>query len=160
MPTLVAASVAPRKACTYVLCSGSSHAPTPQPSANGATTPRIATSSDGQPDLEHLPDGRLEPHLEEQHEHAEAREHVDEGVGLDRLQAGVADQPEVPEDNADDELSHHGGLTDPGREFSADTRRDQDHDQPKGDGSHRVGMLARRRRMGRKSDQQAEEGDV
>ena len=48
MPTLVAENAAPRNACTYER-SGKSQAPTPQPSANGAITPTLATTNDDSP---------------------------------------------------------------------------------------------------------------
>src|SRR5690349_4651874 len=45
MPTLVAVSVAPRKACAYGPSPGRSSAPTHHPSAKGAMTPSVATRS-------------------------------------------------------------------------------------------------------------------
>src|SRR5204863_6814729 len=82
MPTLVAVRVVLRNVWTYADLSGRIHAPTAQPSAKGATTPKTATRTEG---LQHVRDGRLKADLEQENDQTEAREDFNRRIGLDAV---------------------------------------------------------------------------
>ena len=120
MPTLVAVSVAPRNACTYDECSGSSHAPTPQPSANGATTPTLATTNDDRPTFSICATVDSRPTSNSRMITPRRASMSIEASVLIGSSACDADQRQVAEQHADHELAEHRRLAE---RASRDRRR-------------------------------------
>ncbi len=92
----------------------------------------------GPADLEHLTDRRFETDLEQQEQDSDLREHVDERVGLEGLEARESREGEVPQKNPRDELAQHRRLAHPHGQVAAELRREQNHDQPKGNRGYGV----------------------
>jgi hypothetical protein len=62
------------------------------------------------PDLEHVAHRRFEANLEEEDDHAQPGKDVDARVSFDRLEPADADQIEVAQEDAGDELTEDGRL--------------------------------------------------
>ncbi len=89
-----------------------------------------------------------ESHFEQEDNDAQSSEDVDEPVGLEIVEAGVAHQHEVANDHTDDQFAEHGGLTEACGDFAADFGGDEDQRQRKGQLGNRirVGCRGGRRR--------------
>ncbi len=136
MPTLVAHRVAPTNACAYPAARQQPRGDCPAEREWRDDAER--RDQDGRKaDLQHLRHGGLDADLEQQEQHADASEHVNHRIGLDRREPCEAD---VAEDNAGHELAEHRGLAQPNRKLAGQLPRneeDRQHDDHVRDG---VGM--------------------
>ena len=78
------------------------------------------------PDAHHLRDGGLQANLEEQQNHAEARQHVDACVSAQVLECRHPDQPEVSDEKSRGQLTEHRRLAEPGSQVASELGCDQD----------------------------------
>ena len=119
----------------------------------GATTPSVATSIEEAPTAIIWRDVRAQPHLEEQEEHADLGEHLEGGHLAQALETVPADQAEVPDEHAGQQLAQHRRLADPAEERAAQARADQD-EHHRQQHRHQVHVPAAGRRGHRPARQQ------
>ena len=97
--------------------------------------PATATRADDAPTFEHVAHGRLEAHLEEEDEHADAREHVEPGV---RRQLAEERDGNAAEPDAQHELPQDRRLAQARGQVPADLRRHEDQRQRQSEARDRV----------------------
>ena len=163
IPTLVAERLAPRNMWTGQGLRGRRTAPAPQPRIIGAITPRTATRKAEGPTrrksarLASSPTWKSSMMIP-----IRARCSIEipawrnwswsmRGTGmrlvdLQEVEPVVAEDREVPEQHADDQLAEHRGLPRHLEEMAADPRGEDDHDHPQEDGGDGVGLAAFRLR--------------
>ncbi len=142
MPTLVAASIAPRKAWSIHDSSGRSSSPTPKPSSIGVTTPTTATSVARPPTAIISLGVDSRPTWNKQEHRAELRQ---DGKRLARGEPGrvrSAEERRVPQSDADHQLSEHGRLAEPFDELARELRAHDHEGQGQQDGGHGLGAVA------------------
>ena len=71
-------------------------------------------------DAEHLADGGLEPHFEEEDQRPDSSEDVEYGIPLHRLEEIDSEEGDVSERDAGDELPQHRGLPGPYGQLAAE----------------------------------------
>ena len=112
---------------------------------------------------EHVVDVRFQPDLEQQQDDSELGEDLQAHRGAQELQLAEAEQRQVADRHAEDQLAEHRRLPETLEELSAYFRRRQDDDQAEKDRHHRPSMSARVVRRGdprrwmRENQEQAEE---
>jgi hypothetical protein len=98
--------------------------------------------------LHHLGHRRVEAHLEEEEDHAEAGQDRKRGVRLERLEAVESGEAEVADHDARDELSQNRRLADVGCDPAADLGRHEDHREGEKERDDGVSVLRRVRPRG------------
>ncbi len=105
-------------------------------------------------DREHLAGVGLQSHLEEQQDDPELGEHLQPPVGAEELEVVDAEEREVAEDDAEDQLAEDRRLADALEQLAAELGGGEDHDQAEEDRHDRTavgllrGLLRRGRRRG------------
>jgi hypothetical protein len=98
-----------------------------------------------EPNLAHLREIRFQSHFEEEKDHPDLGEQGDQFLILEEIQTVKADQGEVPDKHADDQLPEHGRLMEPLEQLAAELRSDEDDDQGQQNAPHDLMMICRRR---------------
>ena len=142
IPTLVAASMAPRKACSIHDSSGRNSSPTPKPSSIGSDYAHDGDESGATADSEHLAGRRLQAHVKQQQDRSELGHR---GHGLARRQRreiGTAQEYGVAGQNAHDQLAEHRGLPQPLDELSGELGPDDREGQGQQQGRYGAAVVA------------------
>ena len=157
MPTLVAHRVAPRKAWVCQELPGNEPGPDQPPEGEGRGDAQHRHEERGEPHAQDVPDRRLQPHLEQEHHHADPGEQVDAGIGRDPLEAVDARKGKIAEENPRQELPEDRRLPEHDGQVSHELRGHEDHDevQKERDG----GVLPRRERDRGEQEDGGEEQD-
>ena len=123
-------------------------APGPRPTSRGRTARRRRRRRRrrlDRPTDSMSRDVRLEPDLEQQQDDADLRQDADPDVGAEELEPRVAEQRQVAEDDADDQLAEHRRLMDALGDRAADLGADQDDHQADEHRCHRIAVIGRGR---------------
>ena len=142
MPTLVAASIAPRKAWSIHDSSGRASSPTPNPSSIGVMTPTTATRAARASDGQHLLRRRFEAHVEQQQDGAQLREDGEGLAGYEARGVGSTEEHHVAEDDADQQLAQDRRLAEAFEELSCELRGDEHEGQGQEDDGYRVRSMS------------------
>ena len=83
----------------------------------------------GEPHAQDVPDRRFQPHLEQEHHHADPGEEVDAGIGRDPLEPVDARKVKVAEENPRQEFPEDRRLPEHDGQVSHEFRGHEDHDE-------------------------------